>query len=73
MSERMLTNAEKRQMKAVIKALIHGMEFCEDDEKSLIKRFIITQSLRLDTDTKSVVTTDDFFDAALKRVKDRKR
>lgn len=41
MSERMLTIAEKRQMKAVIKALIYGMELCEDDEKSLIKRFTI--------------------------------
>ena len=38
MSERMLTIAEKRQMKAVIKALTYGMELCEDDEKSLIKR-----------------------------------
>ena len=32
MSERMLTIAEKRQMKAVIKALTYGMELCEDDE-----------------------------------------
>ena len=44
MSERMLTNAEKRRMKAVIKAWIYGMEFCVEDEKKLIKNFIITQS-----------------------------
>lgn len=73
MSERMLTNAEKRQIRAVIKALIHGMEFCEDDEKSLIKRFIITQSLKLDFAIKPNVPTDDFFEAALKRVNDGKR
>lgn len=73
MIERMLTNAEKRQMKAVIKALKYGMKYCEDDEKSLIKRFVITQSLRLDSDAKPNVSTDDFFDAALKRVNNGKR
>ena len=73
MSERMLTNAEKRQIKAVIKALIHGMEFCEDDEKRLIKRFIITQSLKLDSDTKPKVSTDDLFEAALERFNNGKR
>ena len=49
------------------------MEFCEDDEKSLIKRFIITQSLKLDFAIKPNVSTDDFFEAALKRVNDGKR
>lgn len=73
MSERMLTNAEKRRMKAVIKALIYGMEFCEEDEKKLIKNFIITQSLRLDSDTNPNVTTDKFFEVALKSVNDGKR
>ena len=73
MSERMLTIAEKRQMKAVIKALKYGMKYCEDDEKSLIKRFIVTQSLKLDSDTKPKVSTDDFFEAALKRFNDGKR
>lgn len=73
MSERMLTNAEKRRMKAVIKALIYGMEFCEEDEKKLIKNFIITQSLRINSGTKPEFTTDDFVDAALKRFNDGKR
>ena len=73
MSERMLTNAEKRRMKAVIKALIYGMEFCEEDEKKLIKNFIITQSLRINSGNKPEFTTDDFVDAALKRFNDGKR
>ena len=73
MSERMLTIAEKRQMKAVIKALKYGMKYCEDDEKSLIKRFIVTQSLRINSGTKPEFTTDDFVDAALKRFNDGKR
>ena len=73
MSERMLTNAEKRRMKAVIKALIYGMEFCEEDEKKLIKNLIITQSLRINSGTKPEFTTDDFVDAALKRFNDGKR
>ena len=72
MSERMLTIAEKRQMKAVIKALIYGMELCEDDEKSLIKRFIVTQALRINSGTKPDMS-DEFFDAALKRFNDGKR
>ena len=73
MSERMLSNAEKRQMKAVIKALKYGIEFCDDDEKGPIRRFIATQSLRLDPDTKPNVTTDDFFEAALERFNNGKR
>lgn len=72
MSERMLTNAEKRRMKAVIKALKYGIEFC-DDEKGPVRRFIATQSLRLNPDTKPEFTTDEFFDAALKRFNDGKR
>ena len=72
MSERMLTIAEKRQMKAVIKALPYGKELCEDDEKSLIKRFIVTQALRINSGTKPD-TSDEFFDAALKRFNDGKR
>ena len=68
MSERMLTIAEKRQMKAVIKALTYGMELCEDDEKSLIKRFIVTQSLRINSGTKPEFTTDDFVDCCLKKI-----
>lgn len=33
MSERMLTIAEKRQMKAVIKALTYGRSMCEDEAR----------------------------------------
>ena len=73
MSERMLTNAEKRQMKAVIKALKYGIEFCKEDERGPIRRFIATQSLRIDPDTKSEFTMDEFFEAALKRFNDGKR
>ena len=67
MSERMLTIAEKRQMKAVIKALTYGMELCEDDEKSLIKRFIVTQSLRINSGTKPEFTTDELRQTIYKR------
>ena len=73
MSERMLSNAEKRQMKAVIKALKYGIEFCEDDEKGLIWRFIATQSLRINPNTKPDVSKDDFFEAAIKKFYDGKR
>ena len=38
-----------------------------------IKRFIVTQSLRINSGTKPEFTTDDFVDAALKRFNDGKR
>lgn len=64
MSERMLTIAEKRQMKAVIKALTYGMELCEDDEKSLIMIGHVSSATTLDI--YSHITTEMQISAAQK-------
>lgn len=47
MSERKMTIAEMRQIKAVIKALEHGIDACSSDEKSLIRRFVVSQKIKL--------------------------
>ena len=76
MIERTLCHAEKRQLKAVFKALKIGIDSCDSEEQSLIRHFIIKQLNKVDRLEKAAnpdFTTDDFFDAALRRLNDEKR
>ena len=66
MSERMLTYAEKRRIAAINKALIYGMDFCDEEEKRLIQSYIVMKTVRIDPRTEPN-STDDLFEAALKR------
>lgn len=66
MSERMLTYAEKRRIAAINKALIYGMDFCDEEEKRLIQSYIVMKTVRIDPHTEPN-STDDLFEAALKR------
>lgn len=66
MSERMLTYAEKRRIAAINKALIYGMDFCDEEEKRLIQSYIVMKTIRIDPRTEPN-STDDLFEAALKR------
>ena len=51
MSERMLTYAEKRRIAAINKALIYGMDFCDEEEKRLIQSYIVMKTVRIDPRT----------------------
>ena len=66
MSERMLTYAEKRRIAAINKAWIYGMDFCDEEEKRLIQSYIVMKTVRIDPRTEPN-STDDLFEAALKR------
>ena len=66
MSEIMLTYAEKRRIAAINKALIYGMDFCDEEEKRLIQSYIVMKTVRIDPRTEPN-STDDLFEAALKR------
>ena len=66
MSERMLTYAEKRRIAVINKALIYGMDFCDEEEKRLIQSYIVMKTVRIDPRTEPN-STDDLFEAALKR------
>lgn len=68
MSERRLTFAEKRRIAAINKALIYGMDFCDEEEKRLIRSYIVMKTVRIDPSTESNAT-DDLFEAAMKRSK----
>ena len=68
MSERMLTYAEKRRIAAINKALIYGMDFCDEEEKRLIRSYIVMKTVRIDPSTESN-SADSLFDVALNRLK----
>ena len=68
MSERMLTYAEKRRIAAINKALIYGMDFCDEEEKRLIRSYIVMKTVRIDPSTESN-SADGLFDVALNRLK----
>ena len=68
MSERMLTYAEKRRIAAKNKALIYGMDFCDEEEKRLIRSYIVMKTVRIDPSTESN-SADSLFDVALNRLK----
>lgn len=50
MNRRMLTQAEIKQMKAVIHALERGRQDCSSEEKKLVNRFVMTTKIRLAED-----------------------
>ena len=68
MSERMLTYAEKRRIAAINKALIYGMDFCDEEEKRLIRSYIVMKTVRIDPSMESN-SADSLFDVALNRLK----
>ena len=49
-----------------VAAMIYGMDFCDEEEKRLIQSYIVMKTVRIDPRTEPN-STDDLFEAALKR------